>query len=199
MPSRHRRRTKISCYLITLEAGSGTYRMSFQLFTSHSTICFTQHSIYQLLIQEQIADIPSNEIFSFSTKMDVIREEQVAFPIDNLSVYVMSVLGTEWGVAFHQHCLTLKQAREQDDLPTRHSNMIAPRDHQSHSFPYPCCKKISGEICHQPYGQSFSGTGQKTYIVRGTNSRISQLPPISLPSSDIILRSHLQINSIDHD
>ena len=25
-----------------------------------------------------------------------------------------------------------------DDLPTKHSNMIAPSDHQSHSLPYPC-------------------------------------------------------------
>lgn len=31
--------------------------------------------------------------------------------------------------------------------PTKHSYMIAPRDHQSHSLPYPFCKKISGEIC----------------------------------------------------
>lgn len=30
--------------------------------------------------------------------------------------------------------------------PTRHSNMMAPSDHQSHSCPYPCWRKISGAI-----------------------------------------------------
>jgi hypothetical protein len=47
-----------------------------------------------------IADIPSNEVFSFSREMNVVREEEVVSPINDLPIDIMGILGTEWWVSY---------------------------------------------------------------------------------------------------
>jgi hypothetical protein len=41
------------------------------------------------------AAVPSHEILSLSTEMNIVREEEVVPPINDLSVDIVSVLGTE--------------------------------------------------------------------------------------------------------
>jgi hypothetical protein len=48
---------------------------------------------------KRIESLPSDQILGFWTEMDVVREEKVIPPIDDLSVYIMRVLRTKWGIA----------------------------------------------------------------------------------------------------
>lgn len=43
--------------------------------------------------------VPSNKVFSFTAQMDVVWEQEVMLPVDNLRVGVMCCFRAEWGVA----------------------------------------------------------------------------------------------------
>jgi hypothetical protein len=132
LPSRRRKRTigiSLLVLCVQLSAVEWTYRMRLELFYCESPVCLAQH--------------PTDKIFRLSAEMHVVREKEVASPFDNLAIDIVCVFGAEGRIA----CWSAEYlGRQVDHVPTRHSNIIAPRDHQSHSFPYPCCRKISGEI-----------------------------------------------------
>jgi len=102
-------------------------------------------------------------------------------PIDDLPVGVVSVLRTERWVSdetFEHDGTVSGEKREvsKRELRKREGSQVDeketttdPRDHQSHSFEYPCWRKISGEICSDAKretgeryrGQLESGTRRK--------------------------------------
>lgn len=100
-------------------------RMSFDLLNVETRLGVGQESGVRSVRQ---MDSPADEIFRLATEMHVVREVEVVLPVDNLAIHIMRVFRAERRVAYCQQRLA-------SNPPTRHSNMMAPRDHQSHSLP----------------------------------------------------------------
>jgi hypothetical protein len=70
------------------------------------------------------------------TEMHVIGEEEVVWPVDDLFVRVPWVFGAEWCITnLVKGYISTDGVRKKRFRLTRHSYMMAPNDHQSHSFP----------------------------------------------------------------
>lgn len=53
-----------------------------------------------LVLEKSVLNLPSNQVLGLSAEMDIIREEQVFSPIDDFSVDIVRVLGTERWVSW---------------------------------------------------------------------------------------------------
>lgn len=52
-----------------------------------------------IMVYRQLRNVPSNQIFGFPTKPDIIREMQVVLPLDDLLVCLVRILGTKGRVS----------------------------------------------------------------------------------------------------